>query len=98
MHQLVELLEKNGYYIRQSLEQNFPKECITSLEEEVLKKNLFLDDCRDQGGEAAASSISSFVTGVFDTLGLSWLYGAENNGGSGVDEGIQRGKKRRRTD
>jgi hypothetical protein len=97
MHQLVELLEMNGNYIRQSLEKHFPKECITSLQEEDLKKDLSLDDCRVQGDEAA-SRISSFVAGVFDTLGLSWLYSAEHNGCSGVDEGIQRGKKRRRTD
>ncbi len=101
MDQLVEFLEMNGYYIRQSLEHHISKECITSLEEEGLKKDLSLDDCRDQVEEAAGSNLSSFVTGVFDTLGLSWFYGAENNGGSGgsgVDEGIHRGKKRRRTD
>ena len=94
VNQLTEQLERNGVLIRHELEDFFPKECISSLQEDLVKawpENK--SPCHD---DKESSSVSKFVSGMFETIGLGgWYQGSKDkDAGEGNYEEVQKGRKR----
>ena len=95
VNQLTEKLERNGILIRSALEEIFPKECITSLQEDL--SNVQLGNDSPLHEDKATSSVSRFVSGMFDTIGLGgWYQGSRNENEEENNNEAQRGRKRRR--
>lgn len=97
MHQLSATLEKNGFYIRHMLEQNFPLECITTMEEKM--DNLLLKNDSSWNKEKGQSNISKLFSRVLENLGLQWHGGykrSADEGNHNDSDETQSGRKRRR--
>jgi len=99
-----ENLERNGMLIRQTMENQFTKECVISLEEYLLGRH----DHHYANGEenTSTSRISNLVSGVFGALGFTrWynnyesttIYDSSGRNSNGEDQTVRRSNKRRRT-
>lgn len=91
---LNENLERHGSIIRKELENFFPAKSIVSLEDYLNGDEIWVEG-RNRKGRSLTSSVSYFLSGVFNALGFPHWYAASKNDDRQEEE-TRRSKKRRR--